>query len=122
MDCHSGVGWKGYVDAKIGGAKQMLHHMTGRIGVIKAIVDDPVCMKCHFFSKDPQYSYDVQYMNDPIFVPSEIHITHFKDKDSTCVICHQGIVHGSLSGGTPIKKQVCEDCHRQKQIYTEIEF
>lgn len=122
MDCHSGVGLKGYVLAKIGGARQFLQHMRGNIGTITAVVEDPVCLKCHYFSKDPQYQYSVGFMSDPLYAPSKIHKQHFNDKDSTCTACHQGLVHGSLAGGTPIEKQVCEDCHVRKKIYGEISW
>lgn len=122
MDCHSGVGWKGYVAAKVGGARRMLVHVTGHIGNIVAHVEDEVCLKCHFFSKEPFYQYPAEAINDPLIMPSDLHRLHFKDPDSTCMTCHQGLVHGSLSGGIPIKKETCINCHQAKKIYTEIKW
>ncbi len=122
MDCHAGVGLGGYVQSKISGAKRLVKHFVGNIGNISITVEDEVCMKCHFLSKDPAFKYDDQSLDDPLTVPSEMHTKHFKDDDSTCNLCHAGIVHGSLSGGIPIKKETCEDCHRKKKIYTEIDL
>ena len=121
IDCHGGVGVKGYVEAKIGGLRQAVKHYFGEVGMIVAHVDDPVCMKCHYFSKNPGYQYDATYHNDPLFVPDKLHRSHFEDKETKCTTCHARLVHGSVvSGGASIQRQVCEDCHSRKKIYTEI--
>ncbi len=122
MDCHAGVGLGGYVKSKISGAKRLVKHFVGNIGNITIAVEDGVCMKCHFLSKDPSYRYDAQSANDPMIAPSKMHTMHFKDAEATCNLCHAGLVHGSLSGGIPLKKETCDDCHRRKKIYTEIEL
>lgn len=122
MDCHAGVGFKGYVQAKIGGARQAMQHFFGHIGDIHAKVADPVCMKCHFFSKDSQFVYEPIFGDKPLYVPDDLHRVHFKDQDSTCQICHTGLVHGSLEGGVPIKRKICDDCHREKKILVEIQY
>jgi hypothetical protein len=31
------------------------------------------------------------------------------------------MVHGSLEGGVPIKREACVDCHRSKKVLVEIE-
>lgn len=121
IDCHGGVGVKGYVEAKIGGLRQAYQHFFGEVGTIVAHVDDPVCMTCHFFSKDPGYQYDAMLHNDPLFVPDKLHKAHFKDKQAKCTTCHARLVHGSVvSGGAEMQKQVCMDCHTKNKIYTEV--
>ncbi len=120
MDCHAGVGLTGYIKAKLGGLQQAWQHNFGEIGNIVAHVEDPVCMKCHYFSKDPQYSHDPQFGNDRLFVPSKLHQAHFADADSICTACHVGMVHGSVvTGGVPIKQRVCDECHVRKKVYVE---
>jgi nitrate/TMAO reductase-like tetraheme cytochrome c subunit len=120
MDCHSGVGIGGYINAKIGGARQAFQHYFGEIGDIHAVVEDPVCMKCHFFSKTPGFVYDQVFHDNPLYVPDELHRVHFNDKESTCSNCHAGLVHGSLEGGIPIQKETCVECHRSKKVLVEI--
>lgn len=121
IDCHAGVGIRGYVEAKIGGLRQAVKHYFGEVGKIVAHVDDPVCLECHYFSKDPAYQHDVMFKNDPLFVPDKLHRAHFIDKQTDCTTCHARLVHGSVvTGGVPIKKQVCEDCHTRKKIYVDI--
>jgi cytochrome c nitrite reductase small subunit len=122
MDCHSGVGIGGYVQAKIGGARQAFQHYFGEIGDIKAVVNDPVCMKCHFFSKSPSFVHDTAFRENTVYVPDKLHRIHFNDQDSTCSSCHYGLVHGSLEGGTPIEKEKCIDCHRAKKILVDIQY
>jgi len=121
IDCHAGVGIQGYVEAKIGGLRQAVKHYFGKVGKITAHVDDPVCLHCHYFSKDSGYQYEVAYQNNPLFVPDKFHRAHFMDKEANCTTCHARLVHGSVvTGGTPIRKQVCVDCHTRKKIYAEI--
>jgi len=121
IDCHAGVGMQGYIAAKIGGLRQAVKHYFGEVGRITAHVDDPVCLQCHYFSKDPGYQPDVAHQNNPLFVPDKLHRAHFTDKETDCTTCHARLVHGSIvTGGTPIKKQVCKDCHTRKKIYVDI--
>ncbi len=120
LDCHGGVGLSGYIKAKVGGARQMFQHYFGEIGDIHAVVEDAVCMKCHFFSKSPTFVADPAFGDNPMYVADKLHRTHFNDPDSTCVGCHFGLVHGSLEGGIPVRKQVCDDCHRQKKVLVEV--
>jgi len=122
MDCHSGVGLGGYINAKIGGARQMVQHYFGEIGNIQAVVEDPVCMKCHFFSKSPSFNADPAFHADPLYVADQLHLAHFKDEESTCTACHSGMVHGSLEGGIPIKKEACDSCHQRKKVLAEIRY
>lgn len=122
MDCHAGVGWSGYVGAKLQGARRMFTHFLGNIGPITVHVEDAVCLECHFFSKDPNTQYDALSLQDPTLAPSRMHTRHFGDAESTCGTCHAGIVHGSLSGGIPIKIATCEECHRRKKILAPIEL
>lgn len=122
LDCHGGVGLSGYVNAKIGGARQMFQHYFGEIGNIHAVVEDPVCMKCHFFSKSPTFVADRAFQGNPLYIADKLHRAHFEDPDATCAGCHFGLVHGSLEGGIPVRKQVCDDCHRQKKVLVEVQY
>ena len=122
MDCHSGVGVMGYVNAKIGGVRQMWQHHFGTIGDIHVEVEDAVCLKCHFFSKAPDFVYEQGYQDDPLYVPDALHQVHFDDPDAACAGCHFGIVHGSLTGGIPIDRSVCDDCHREKKVLVEFDY
>ncbi len=123
MDCHAGVGVGGYLKAKVGGVRQVIQHYFGDVENIVAHVEDPVCLKCHYFSKDPQFSHDPQLLGDPIFTPTKLHRAHFGDEESTCTTCHQGMVHGSLkTGDAPMRRAVCEQCHARKKIYVELDL
>ncbi len=122
MDCHSGTGLGGYIKAKIGGARQMVQHYFGEIGNIHAVVEDPVCMKCHFFSKSSTFQADPAFGSDPLYIADALHRAHFSDPESTCTACHSGMVHGSLEGGVAMKKEACDNCHRRKKVLAEIQY
>jgi len=123
MACHSGIGIKGYLDAKMGGVRKMYKHATNTIEVkeIKATVADDVCLQCHFSTKSTSFNYDIMLQNDPLLVPTKMHKVHFPEKDITCITCHGGMVHGSISGNVKINKKGCLDCHNQKKIYSNID-
>jgi nitrate/TMAO reductase-like tetraheme cytochrome c subunit len=122
MACHSGIGVKGYLDAKVGGARKMYKHITKTVEPkeIKATVSDNVCLQCHYSTKNTSFNYDKKLLNDPLLVPTKLHTEHFEEKDITCLTCHSGMVHGSISGDIKIKKDGCVECHNKEKIYSDI--
>lgn len=118
--CHSGTGISGWVGAKAGGVRKMYKHFTNNVSNIEGTVSDDVCLQCHYTTKDKTFVYDKKLHNDPLLVPTKLHTKHFSDKKTHCVTCHDGMVHGSISGGLKIKQAVCIDCHREEKIYTEL--
>lgn len=123
MACHSGTGVKGYLAAKVGGARKLYKHATNQVdvGEIKADIADAVCLQCHYTTKERSHTYDKMLMNDPLLVPSELHRKHFGESDITCLSCHNGMVHGSISGNVKISKEGCIECHNKEKIYENID-
>lgn len=117
--CHSGVGIWDYINAKLAGSRKVFYHFVGYIPKIETTVEDAVCLRCHFMSKEAGYVYDT-LPPDPTLIPSALHLVHFKDDEATCDACHRGLVHGSLSGGITVNTTGCESCHVRKKVYEKI--
>lgn len=116
MDCHGGLGSKGFIMAKWGGIQKTISHFSGDINVTQAEVSDPVCLKCHLEEDLFKFDFEAGFRADIVFSQEDMHKIHMKKADIACMSCHYGLVHGTLGGGLPVQYTACEECHTEKGI------
>lgn len=112
IDCHSGVGIFGRVQAELLGAHNALAYYTHTAvqpAQLTRPIDDESCLKCH------QNLFDDQSMNNHF----HFFLAKWQELDSnaaTCASCHQGhSTQGDPQTAYLIKQvtqTVCNDCHR----------
>lgn len=113
MDCHSDPGLLGQVVAKVEGAKRLVSHFRGRFDIIKAHVDNKICVQCHSDFKDNDKL--IALGDHPLMPRFPIHQRH-EELGLQCVDCHALMVHGSLYKSTPVAIENCQTCHEERGV------
>lgn len=113
MECHSDPGLWGQIVAKVEGAQRLAVHFTGTFDLIRAEVDNEICLQCHPNFKENDRL--VALADHPLLERFPVHQRH-EPLDLKCTNCHARMVHGRLHTSQPAAAENCRECHEERGI------
>lgn len=113
MQCHSDPGLWGQIVAKVQGAQRLAVHFAGTFDLIRAEVNNPICLGCHpdFDENDTL----VALADHPLLERFPVHQRH-GPLNLKCTNCHARMVHGRLHTSQPVAAENCRECHEERGV------